>query len=101
VAGTWSGTWSETYQGIGDFIANVTLTRNGDIIGGSAVTPINGYVYTVAGTLAGSSVTGILTLNSDPTYQISVAGTVTGDTMTGTWEDNDTPQWGGAFTMTR
>ena len=101
IAGDWSGIWNETYRGFGDFTANVSLTRNDTTIGGSAVTPVNGYVYTVVGTLTGTSVAGVLTLNTNPTYQITVAGTVSGDTMTGTWEDNDTPQMGGAFTMTR
>ena len=65
------------------------------------MTLVNGWTYTINGTISGSTVTGVLTYNGDPTYQIVVDGTVSGNTMTGTWEDNGTPQWGGTFTMTR
>ncbi len=101
IAGSWSGAWTETYVGIGDFVANVTIVRNGSTLTGTAVTPVNGWTYTIAGTISGATVSGVLTYDVNPSYQITVTGTVSGNSLTGTWEDNAVPPWGGNFSMTR
>ena len=101
VAGTWSGDWDEVNVIHNSFEATVIIVRNGTVLTGTATTPINGREYTILGSITGSDVAGVLTYTDDNSYQITVAGTVSGDTMTGTWADNDSPQWGGSFVMTR
>ncbi|MBN1798610.1 MAG: hypothetical protein JW822_08525 [Spirochaetales bacterium] len=100
VDGTWNGSWEETFQGAGTFDVTATVDENGGVVTGTADVEFTG-AYTITGTIAGNNFDVTLTRDADPTYIITATGSYSGDVMSGTWEDNDAPQMGGTFTMTR
>jgi hypothetical protein len=99
IDGTWSGVYVETYEGFGPFDVTAPIEENGGVLTGTANAA--GDDYTVGGTITGNNFTAVLTLVANPVYVITATGSYSGDSMSGTWEDNDVPQLGGTFSMTR
>jgi hypothetical protein len=101
VAGTWTGTLEDV--GAGPATLQFILSQSGSSLTGTWVVKFpqatSAVTGTFAGTLSGSSITAVLTLDSGAGCPENVAATVSGSTMTGTYTIPCAPSEGGTFTL--
>jgi hypothetical protein len=101
VAGTWTGTLVD--NGVGPGTLQFVLSQSGSSLTGTWVIKFPGAASSVtgtfAGTLSGSSITAVLTLDNPTACPEDVSATVSGSTMTGTYVISCATNEGGTFTL--